>query len=909
MTQSTALARQMLINTRSTKRKSNLPTGGSRQKRHKKNGQIETQTPRARRGRPGPRNRRSNRARKHIRSPSNSCAASSSVYDLGSHDSDHTNDVARANAPPSSYDSESHAGDATYAPQADTGSCSYEENNYGTSATSVPVGSSSIDSIRPAPSLPSQVSSSDFAPSSALMSNTSIRSRATRQKRDAMAEGSRQKRRKNNAEARTQSRRASQGGAHARCDRSPSVRLRTHSPDNFCPTIASPYGINGSDGNSSYVALANPPPSSSGVERHGGGRSFVPSDYGRDPSYATQADPDHLRFDGQSHGRTATPAASLFGTSRDKGKRRADRSPSPLSSKRTRRSSPQSQHPFRRHQARRRHAQQQSRNSRKSYVVRPSYHEDPQPSHPDPHFAGGTHPMHHSVNAPISPTNSIMARNRKRSQPDFSSPSPETPRRRLRRTAESDFSTESLQRSRRAKYRHREKRVPANSLNIPSFYDDVIVDPAMAADIREQPVSTRLLSSDVEGWRNSVTPADRFITSPGRSRQHQHHCSGHSHNTCRSACECGSGCGFNTQVLHQLEMIAAGVNRSWLPPSRPSQQSREHSLLARVRKHIKTLLGQCSETNVLPPPATAREKDRWNREVVNDEVSDDDDLSSPDASPLHRDVDPAFPYGISGPGHREASKETLAIMWRAMRRARVRSFRPDFNQAVRQPDNLFLWDLAHSIFIKLVKAGEYDDIDLDTCSEEKIHQAILSHAKTLRRQFREGGWDPERVNHRAVVKRRRARTKHLCDIRSKLVMKHPGLTALLPIITKCTSDAETDNEMEESSSEEENSSGKRLIIQDLPWRHPRVTRIFEMIDQMIDSERKSGSKSYGKYVVNKRVRPNTPHVSSKPCPPGLPADCINGDWMRSQRLSTINTLKIQPGPPLHPLKQILKSFL
>jgi hypothetical protein len=152
-----------------------------------------------------------------------------------------------------------------------------------------------------------------------------------------------------------------------------------------------------------------------------------------------------------------------------------------------------------------------------------------------------------------------------------------------------------------------------------------------------------------------------------------------------------------------------------------------------------TLFGKTMDSKVFPPPATEREKAKWKSDSENDYLDvdylDDDGeaMCSPSSVSSGDSDNPAFPYG-DGPGHRDASAATLKIMWRSMQRCGVVSFRPDFSRAASDTDNAFLWDLAHSIFIKLVKAQEYPEIDLETCSSTKIRHAIFNHAKQLKRK-------------------------------------------------------------------------------------------------------------------------------------------------------------------------------
>ncbi|MBW0482252.1 hypothetical protein O181_021967 [Austropuccinia psidii MF-1] len=87
-----------------------------------------------------------------------------------------------------------------------------------------------------------------------------------------------------------------------------------------------------------------------------------------------------------------------------------------------------------------------------------------------------------------------------------------------------------------------------------------------------------------------------------------------------------------------------------------------------IRQHCATLIGTPDYNT--PPPATPEEQAHWNSntdpEIKSDSSEEDD---HPDF-PL---CDPQFPYP-GGPGHHEASQQTLKIIWQAMRQAGIRSF-------------------------------------------------------------------------------------------------------------------------------------------------------------------------------------------------------------------------------------------
>ncbi|OAV89087.1 hypothetical protein PTTG_06030 [Puccinia triticina 1-1 BBBD Race 1] len=302
------------------------------------------------------------------------------------------------------------------------------------------------------------------------------------------------------------------------------------------------------------------------------------------------------------------------------------------------------------------------------------------------------------------------------------------------------------------------------------------------------------------------------------------------------------------------------------------------------------------ELHQFPPPATEGKKANWNRDqhYRPQDGSDDKGRSSSSSSSDDNDnVDPHFPYP-DGPGHKDASATTLRIMWRSMRRAGVVSFQPDLSRGAKHVDNLFLWDLAHNIFMKLVRAQEYRDVDMENTPEEKIRDAILNHAKQLQRTYREAGWDPERLDEQCIKKRRTARTKRLRENRVKFLSRHAALVPLIPVITQCTSDAETDpGEPEDSDTDGEGEQRpKRVIVERLPWRHARIDRAVKLLDWLIEEKRQSGCKDYGKRS-HERLRPLQPKISERQPPKSLSSDVYCDDWLRAQRIHRIDDLNIQ----------------
>ncbi|WAQ82818.1 hypothetical protein PtA15_3A182 [Puccinia triticina] len=544
-----------------------------------------------------------------------------------------------------------------------------------------------------------------------------------------------------------------------------------------------------------------------------------------------------------------------------------------------------------------------------------------QPAHPDhsssppinPYTSGSRSRRHrHRIISDDENSDDELEANgaarRKRKQPHHPLSSPPHAKRQaapvLRR-----IPTNAEVRRRRQRQQNAEDRARRNSVQIhPTFRDDEEV--IMPSD-----------PSGVQGWRSSLPrdfsglsgsePSSPSGPAPPPDQTHSglvaSCCSGQ-----QLVSQLTQATGILTEALEQVNLSQLRPSSSGEPSSssgpRPSGsgEPRNLTLLARVRLHIKTLFGKCMALNQFPPPATDRERANWKNEDFDNDDSDDESTASSVASY----VDPAFPYP-NGPGHKKASPATLSIMWRTMRRAGVVSFRPDLARGPRDTDNAFLWDLAHTIFMKLVRAQEYLDIDLENCSTEKIHDAIYAHAKQIHRTYREAAWNPQRLDQRAIMKRRLARTHRLRDMRVKFLTSRAGLVPLIPVVTHCTSDADTDEEgSEESEGSDTNTNGqrqKRVVVKHLPWRHPRIGRAFKLIDKLITLKRESGCKKYGKSTCT-RVQPRRQKISQRSCPKSLPSDAICDEWLQGQRPRQINALSIQSLPALRPVIRELERM-
>ncbi|MBW0478119.1 hypothetical protein O181_017834 [Austropuccinia psidii MF-1] len=305
----------------------------------------------------------------------------------------------------------------------------------------------------------------------------------------------------------------------------------------------------------------------------------------------------------------------------------------------------------------------------------------------------------------------------------------------------------------------------------------------------------------------------------------------------------------------------------------------------------------------IPPPATPEERAHWNcntdPEIESDSSEEDD---HPD-SPLR---DPQFPYP-GGPGHREASQQTLKIIWRAMR-----SFQPSLGEPFTTPENRFCWTFAFKLFLKLVSCGEYEGINLDITNEQVIWNALRNHVQNrLMSKYRQQQWSADHKEKHKKMCRRLARLTKTRQARVSFLLTQPPLMALIPIVEECCSDDETADEYEEerpNRPNSKNSQRKQCNILKLPWRHPCLDRIMQIIDKLrqpVDDQNPNTPKNSRSRI---RQHPREVATSTIEAKSGLPASCYNPLWLQTQPLYEVRALQMKPAPVLHPFLQILESL-
>ncbi|KAA1101788.1 hypothetical protein PGT21_030240 [Puccinia graminis f. sp. tritici] len=123
-------------------------------------------------------------------------------------------------------------------------------------------------------------------------------------------------------------------------------------------------------------------------------------------------------------------------------------------------------------------------------------------------------------------------------------------------------------------------------------------------------------------------------------------------------------------------------------------------------------------------------------------------------------------------------------------------FRFDLTLKLSHGDNKHCVSVARDIFVRLVQCGEYDGLKPEEKDPDAILLLLTNYAKE--RYFRKNNekmWPPEKQMERAKSQLRMARRRNLIKAREETALEIGGLAKFRPMIAKCTSDDETDNEV------------------------------------------------------------------------------------------------------------------
>ncbi|KAI9624639.1 hypothetical protein KEM48_008764 [Puccinia striiformis f. sp. tritici PST-130] len=283
-------------------------------------------------------------------------------------------------------------------------------------------------------------------------------------------------------------------------------------------------------------------------------------------------------------------------------------------------------------------------------------------------------------------------------------------------------------------------------------------------------------------------------------------------------------------------------------------------LLDAVRKHVDTLFGRPRSDGAFHPPASAEARRSWveDHEELDSPMEDadfEDDDHYPDPSDMDLDFDPSFPYP-DGPGHSDSLPQTLRIMWDMMRRAGVRSFRPNLGEGINADSNRFLWKLAVKIFMRLVASNQLEDVTLAICDEKLVTALLHRYVQgQVMRQFLEGKRPPQVNNLSAKHCRGNTRRSRLCQWRLGEINQDARLFGLRRVVQTCCSDDETDNDIEVGEGERQ----KHCRVLGVPWRNHCITLVMIELDRIRQQRiAASGTKSNAPPTRQRKRVPNPP---------------------------------------------------
>lgn len=425
----------------------------------------------------------------------------------------------------------------------------------------------------------------------------------------------------------------------------------------------------------------------------------------------------------------------------------------------------------------------------------------------------------------------------------------------------------------------------------------------------------------------------------------------------------------SAQILRKFNNIENGVQNmasSWALPSNfgPSRRAtdsassprtsaprrtpgkrdmRRKCLYKWISRHCATLLGSYSKTKELPPPASEVERAKWKitARIDLDDLEDPMQVDGPDDNLDNDDPehDEQFPFHPDGPGHPQATRQTLKIIWSGMQSVGVDSFRPDFTQGILTPHNKFLWLLALKLFVQLVKSGEYHGIDLQLETEEIISETLRNHVvERLQRKYREDNdWSSQRRKVSEQRHRQKTRLTQLKNIRTNFILRHAcALIELVPIVEACCSDDETvaNDEDQDQAPEDISMDGdseshrstdvaadedaansqtamsvsecshqnrptskkkskKNFAILKVPWRNPRINDIMSKIDWLMTPP--EGTRMFCR-PRRTRDRHENANNSKIPIAKNLPSNCYEPSWL--QKLTTAEVRELRPSRPV-----------
>ncbi|KAI7934236.1 hypothetical protein MJO29_016486 [Puccinia striiformis f. sp. tritici] len=359
-----------------------------------------------------------------------------------------------------------------------------------------------------------------------------------------------------------------------------------------------------------------------------------------------------------------------------------------------------------------------------------------------------------------------------------------------------------------------------------------------------------------------------------------------------------------------------------------------------IRTHVATLFG-LRPGEQIPPPASEAERAQWMSQPTEEPYNTEDtSIQIDDFDDQH------FPYP-NGPGHADASLQTLKFIKREMNRFGISTFRPDLAKRWSDPDNAFLWNFAVKLFIDLVERYEYQGINLQMYGHHIITSRMKAHVKdTWQKTYRKnqlGTQTSEDLQSAAKRARGTTRVTKLRRVRCDTMVHITDLKGLIPIVEKCCSEDESDDQSDAmsidsdvSSSECEsevmridnsvipgrrssirtpkkarfsNSNPKCCIVHKFIWRNPEVDNLMNLIDKWRLQKSQSTPKKRRGPIPAIRRRPAFPIIIDTEPSSGLPYDFYDPEWLRTLSDVRMASLNASPKPALEFYASILRKYL
>ncbi|EGG02643.1 uncharacterized protein MELLADRAFT_91229 [Melampsora larici-populina 98AG31] len=362
-----------------------------------------------------------------------------------------------------------------------------------------------------------------------------------------------------------------------------------------------------------------------------------------------------------------------------------------------------------------------------------------------------------------------------------------------------------------------------------------------------------------------------------------------------------------SKLLDSNEEHHTVSSRRSRPPSGAKNRytSQGGKLSGAIRLCCATLIGRRAEEETFPEPANEAEKRQWLVDLLKEPAGAQMGRvpgDSPDRPDTH------FPFK-SGPGHLKASTTQLQTMRTMLLQHGVKRFRPDLSKPYKSVDNSFLWGLAVKIFLRLVEAGEYPGVSLESAPREIVEAEFQLHVTDcLRKRDRnERNLTPTELAAQKRRANKASRLFSLRELRQTTAADTPGLEHLCYIVAQCCSDDELQSEDEDDTGINTAARTKTCEVLDLGWRSEDCESIMLALDNLRKSYRSMAPSTPRGLPSRVRIRPeiNNRKKSAMEAPKGLSIDCYRPSFLASRTEVEKAYLKINMVPGLPKYKDIL----